>query len=97
MEGLRIVLLPELLDLFRGHLGLAERVKPLAYIKIFEVKLLWHFVSCFIRCSVCSLSSWGRCRSRGLICGRAIRHRPYGPAAGRGCIWGCRDLRQVRA
>ena len=40
MEGLRIVLLSELLDLFGSHLGLAKRVEPLTDIKIFEVKLL---------------------------------------------------------
>src|SRR5258708_204090 len=36
VEGLRIVLPAELLDLFRGHLGLAEPAGLLAYVKIFE-------------------------------------------------------------
>ncbi len=47
MKGLRVVLAAEFLDLFGGDSGLAERVELLAYVKVFEIKLLWHVFSCF--------------------------------------------------
>ena len=52
VEGLRVVLLAELLDLFGGDLGAAEGVNLLAYVEVFEVKLLRHGFSCVADSSV---------------------------------------------
>ena len=45
VEGLGIVLLAELFDLLGGDLGASNGVHLLAYVEVFEVKLLRHVVS----------------------------------------------------
>src|ERR1039457_503194 len=44
MEGLRVILLAELLDLLRGDGVAADGIELLADVEVLEVKLFWHWV-----------------------------------------------------